>query len=135
MQKALMIVLIVITLLNADENNASLTQKTNDLLDSIGNSTKEIANELFDNNSTEIDAQALYKKCAGCHGSDGKTAALTKSSIIAGSDKNETLHTLQEYQKGELDKTGMGRLMYTQVDGLKLEELEALAEYIAKMEK
>lgn len=147
------------------EANKSISDKATDLLGDLTNSTKEIANDaqksatslidktkeeasslvdtiktktnqLLDNNSTiNIDVEKLYKKCAGCHGSDGKTPALNKSPIIAGSDYNTTLTKLQGYQAGELDTAGMGRLMTTQVDGMEPEELEALAEYIAKMGK
>ncbi len=86
-----------------------------------------------DNNT--VDAQKLYQKCAGCHGSDGKTIALNVSPMIAGHDKNTTLTKLQSYQQGRLDSVGLGRLMSTQVERLSPNELEALAEYISKMEK
>ncbi|MBN2824226.1 MAG: cytochrome c [Campylobacterales bacterium] len=113
MQKGIMVAWMFVGLIEASENNESIT----------------------DNNISQINAQHLYKKCAGCHGSDGKTLALNKSPIIAGSDKNATLTKLQGYQKGDLDKQGMGRLMFVQVDGLKPNELEALAGYIATMER
>ncbi len=87
-----------------------------------------------EDNST-VDAQKLYQKCAGCHGSDGKTIALNVSPMIAGNDKNTTLTKLQSYQQGRLDSVGLGRLMSTQVEKLSPNELEALAEYISKMEK
>ncbi len=87
-----------------------------------------------EDNST-VDAQKLYQKCAGCHGSDGKTVALNVSPMIAGNDKNATLTQLQSYQQGRLDTVGLGRLMSTQVNRLSPNELEALAEYISKMEK
>ncbi len=87
-----------------------------------------------EDNST-VDAQKLYQKCAGCHGSDGKTVALNVSPMIAGNDKNATLIQLQSYQQGRLDTVGLGRLMSTQVNRLSPNELEALAEYISKMEK
>ena len=147
------------------ESNKSITDKANDLLGDLTNGTKDLVNkvkdsttplveetknganklvevikektnELLDDNTTQkIDAKELYVKCAGCHGTDGKTKALNKSPIIAGADYNTTLTKLQGYQKGELDTSGMGRLMTTQVDGLKPQELKALAEYISKMEK
>jgi len=87
-----------------------------------------------ENNST-VDTQKLYQKCAGCHGSDGKTVALNVSPMIARSDKNATLTKLYGYQQGTLDTVGLGRLMSTQVNRLTPDELEALAEYISKMEK
>lgn len=145
------------------EDNSSIANKASNLLGDLSNGTKDLVNKvkdsttplveetkenanklvdaikekthqlLDDNATTKIDIEELYKKCAGCHGSDGKTKALNKSPIIAGSDANATLAKLQSYQKGELDIAGLGRLMTTQVDGLKPEELEALAHYIATM--
>jgi len=118
------------------EGANKLVEDTKEGANKLVDAIKAKTHELLDDNATnEIDAKALYSKCVGCHGSDGKTKALNKSPIIAGSDMNATLTKLQGYQLGELDTSGMGRLMTTQVDGMKLEELEALAEYIAKMEK
>jgi len=148
---------------NTTENNKTISQKANDLIDDLSNGTKDLVSkvkdsttplveetkngaaklvdaikektqELLDDNASKpIDE--LYTKCAGCHGTDGKTKALNKSPIIAGSDFNTTLTKLQNYQEGNLDTTGMGRLMTAQVDGLSHEELKALAEYISRMEK
>jgi len=47
----------------------------------------------------------------------------------------QRLSKLQSYQQGRLDTVGLGRLMSTQVNRLSPNELEALAEYISKMEK
>ncbi|MEA2027841.1 MAG: c-type cytochrome [Campylobacterota bacterium] len=113
-----------------------LVEETKEGANKLVDAIKAKTNELLDTNSThKINANALYSKCVGCHGSDGKTKALNKSPIIAGADYNATLTQLQGYQKGELDTAGMGRLMTTQVDGMKPEELEALAQYISTMKK
>jgi len=151
MKQSFIIALLVLSILGANENNdsnetlennKSITDKASDLVEETKESATKLVevirtktHELLDSNATiPIDAEALYKKCAGCHGSDGKTKALNKSLIIAGADSNTTLSKLQGYQKGELDIAGMGRLMTTQVDGLSLEELQALATYIQQMQ-
>ena len=79
------------------------------------------------------DGAALYKKCAGCHGADGKQKALGKSAPIAGMDKATLVEELKAYKAGTLNKYGMGALMKTQVASMSDEEIEALAEYIANM--
>jgi len=118
------------------DSTTPLVEETKESATKLVNAIKQKTNELLDDNATQtIDAKELYSKCVGCHGTDGKTKALNKSPMIAGADYNATLTKLQGYQKGELDVSGMGRLMTTQVDGLKPEELEALAEYIEKMGK
>jgi cytochrome c553 len=118
------------------DSTTPLVEETKESASKLVNAIKEKTHDLLDDNTTQkVDALELYKKCAGCHGSDGKTKALNKSPVIAGADLNTTLTKLQAYQKGELDNSGMGRLMTTQVDGLSLEELTALSKYIAKMPK
>ena len=85
--------------------------------------------------TSSIDAAALYKKCAGCHGADGKTPALGKSAPIAGLDPKVIEEDIKGYQAGTLNKQGMGGVMKGQVAGLKEEEIKALAEYISKLGK
>jgi len=76
---------------------------------------------------------ALYSKCAGCHGTDGKTKALGKSAVIAGQSSDELAKKLKEYRAGNRNVSGMGGLMKGQVGALKDPEIAALAEYISKL--
>ena len=77
---------------------------------------------------------ALYKKCAGCHGADGKTKALGKSGPIAGLAAEEVVKDLQGYKAGTLNKHGMGGVMKGQAN-MSDEDMKAVAEYISKMAK
>ncbi len=76
----------------------------------------------------------LFSKCASCHGPNGKRKALGKSAIIAGMAKDEVLEKLKAYQAGTLNQYGMGALMKGQLSGLKEADLEALANYISKLQ-
>jgi len=76
----------------------------------------------------------LYKKCAGCHGADGKTKALGKSNPIAGLAAEEVVKDLQGYKAGTLNKHGMGGVMKGQAN-MSDEDMKAVAEYISKMAK
>jgi len=75
----------------------------------------------------------LYKKCAGCHGVDGKTNALGKSAVIAGEAKDDLVTKINEYKAGTRNTAGMGSLMKGQVASLSDEEIQALANYISSM--
>ena len=77
--------------------------------------------------------RSLYKNCAGCHGSNGKTKALSKSKIIAGQSSRKTVKQLTAYKKGELNKYGLGHIMKLQVETLNSRKIKQLADYIAKL--
>jgi len=79
------------------------------------------------------DGAALYKKCAGCHGADGKTKALGKSAPIAGLDAAVLAKDLEAYKAGTLNKNGMGGLMKAQVASYTPEQIKEVAAYIAAM--
>ncbi len=81
------------------------------------------------------DGAALYAKCAGCHGADGKTKALGKSAPIAGLDVATLEKDMQGYKAGTLNKHGMGGVMKGQVAALSDEDIKALAEHISKLGK
>jgi cytochrome c553 len=81
------------------------------------------------------DGAALYAKCAGCHGADGKTKALGKSAPIAGLPADTIVKDLEGYKAGTLNKHGMGGVMKGQVAALSEADMKALAEYISKLGK
>ncbi len=81
------------------------------------------------------DGAALYAKCAGCHGQDGKTKALGKSNPIAGVAAEEIVKDLQGYKAGTLNKHGMGGVMKGQAGALSDDDMKALADYISKLGK
>jgi len=81
------------------------------------------------------DGAALFAKCAGCHGQDGKTKALGKSNPIAGLAADEIVKDLQGYKAGTLNKHGMGGVMKGQAAALSDDDMKALADYISKLGK
>jgi cytochrome c553 len=80
------------------------------------------------------DGAALYAKCAGCHGADGKTKALGKSAPIAGRAAADVVKDLEGYKAGTLNKNGMGGVMKGQAN-MSPEDMKAVAEYISKLAK
>jgi len=76
---------------------------------------------------------ALYKKCAGCHGADGKTKALGKSEVIAGQSAEDLAKKITEYKAGTRNVAGMGTLMKGQVGSMSDEDIKAVAAYISNL--
>ena len=81
------------------------------------------------------DGAALYAKCAGCHGADGKTKALGKSAPIAGVDAATIVEDLKGYKAGTLNKHGMGGVLKGQAAALSDDDMKALADHISKLGK
>ena len=79
------------------------------------------------------DGQALFAKCAGCHGQKGEKPALGKSAVIGGMDAATVLKDLEGYKAGTLNKHGMGGLMKGQAASLSADDMKALADYISKL--
>ncbi|HIQ28147.1 MAG TPA: c-type cytochrome [Sulfurovum sp.] len=77
--------------------------------------------------------KAVYAKCAGCHGVDGKTKALGKSGIVAGQSSTDLATALVEYKAGTRNVAGMGMLMKGQVASLSDAEIEAVATYMSTL--
>ncbi len=80
---------------------------------------------------TAPDGKAIFAKCAGCHGADGKTKALGKSEIISGQSEADLEKKITEYKAGTRNTKGMGALMKGQVGGLSDAEVKAVATYIS----
>ena len=79
------------------------------------------------------DGAALYAKCAGCHGKDGKTKALGKSDPIAGLAVDVLTKDIEGYKAGTTNKHGMGAVMKGQVATYSADDIKAVAEYISAM--
>jgi cytochrome c553 len=77
--------------------------------------------------------KSLYKNCAGCHGSNGKTKALSKSKVIAGQSSSKTVKQLTAYKQGSLNQYGLGHIMKLQVETLNSKKIKQLADYIAQL--
>lgn len=76
---------------------------------------------------------ALFAKCAGCHGKDGKTKALGKSALIVGQDVATLTESLKGYKAGTRNVNGMGTLMKGQVGSMSDSDIEAVAAYISTL--
>jgi cytochrome c553 len=83
--------------------------------------------------ATGPDGKALFAKCAGCHGADGKTAALGKSAVIAGQSTADLETKINGYKAGTLNTAGMGALMKGQVASYSDADIKAVAIYISGM--
>jgi len=81
--------------------------------------------------ATGPDGKALFAKCAGCHGADGKTAALGKSAVIAGQAAADLETKINGYKAGTLNTAGMGALMKGQVASYSDEDIKAVSAFIS----
>jgi len=75
--------------------------------------------------------KALFAKCAGCHGADGKTKAMGKSAIIAGQPAADLETKIHAYKAGTRNEAGMGMVMKGQVASLSDDDIKAIAAYIS----
>jgi cytochrome c553 len=78
-----------------------------------------------------VAGKAVYAKCAGCHGADGKTKALGKSAVVAGQATAALVASLQEYKAGTKNVSGMGMLMKGQVASMDEATMTAVSEYMS----
>jgi len=79
-----------------------------------------------------LDGKALYKKCAGCHGSSAEKKALNKSEIIQNWDKQAIVDALKGYKNGTYGGAMKG-VMKSQTVNLSDDEINALAKYITDL--
>jgi len=77
--------------------------------------------------------KALFAKCAGCHGADGKTHAMGKSAIIAGQPAADLETKIHAYKAGTRNEAGMGMVMKGQVASLSDDDIKAIAAYISSL--
>ena len=80
-----------------------------------------------------VDAAALFKSCAGCHGAKGEKKALGKSDVITGWSALKVEEALKGYRSKKRNVHGMGAVMQGQAAKLSDEEIKALGEYISKL--
>ncbi len=77
------------------------------------------------------DGKALFAKCAGCHGADGKTKAMGKAPVLAGQSAADLESKIAAYKAGTRNEHGMGMLMKGQVASMSDADIKAVAAYIA----
>ena len=78
-----------------------------------------------------------YKKCAACHGNDGKKSApgARGDMTIAGLPRYKIIGDLQAYKRQVGNKGGTKAIMQEQAKSLSQNDIQALAEYISKLPK
>ncbi len=81
--------------------------------------------------ATGPDGKALFAKCAGCHGADGKTKAMGKAPVLAGQAAADLETKIKAYKAGTRNEHGMGMLMKGQVGSLSDADIKAVATYIS----
>lgn len=99
--------------------------------DSMQNSTKDL--EHF----AQSPSSKTYKKCAACHGNDGKKSApgARGDITIAGLPRYKIIGDLQAYKRQVGNKGGTKAIMQEQAKSLSQNDIQALAEYISKLPK
>lgn len=125
-----------------DEVVSDVASSTQELKEEVSEKTDEVTSEIAATIETaeedtkeaaatpQIDAAAIYKVCAGCHGADGSKVALGKSQVIKGWDAKKTEDALLGYKNKTYGGVMKG-LMTSQVANLSEEEIKAVSEYIA----
>jgi len=76
-----------------------------------------------------VKGQMLALSCASCHGTDGKSVAITPT--IAGMGKNNMYSILLSYKNGERT----GTMMQKHVKGFTDAELEQVSYYFSKVKR
>jgi cytochrome c553 len=104
-----------------------VSEKTKEVVTVVKEKTKEVVAK-----ATTPNAETLYKKCAGCHGTNAEKAALGKSQIIQGWDATKVSETLHGYKDGSYGGPMKG-VMAGQAKNLSDEDISVLAEYISQM--
>lgn len=74
------------------------------------------------------DGATIYGKCAGCHGKDGKNAAI--SGVALSGDAASIEKKLSGYKDGSFGGAKKG-MMAPQVAALSADDIKAVSEYIA----
>jgi len=114
----------------AEKAKEAVAEKATAAVDSV----KEAAASAVDSAKAAADTgagKALFAKCAGCHGADGKTKAMGKSAIIAGQAAADLETKIHAYKAGTRNEAGMGMVMKGQVASMSDDDIKAIAAYIS----
>ncbi len=115
----------------ATEAVESVKEKASSAVDSAKAAATSVASAVTDATKSGPDGKAIFAKCAGCHGADGKTSAMGKSAIIAGQSAADLEKKIAGYKAGTRNAHGMGMLMKGQVASLSDSDIKAVATYIS----
>jgi len=79
------------------------------------------------------DGEAVFKKCAACHGQKAEKSYLNKVAVLTTLEKDVMVTSMKEYKAGERNTYGTGAVMKGQMATLSDEDMEAVAEYITTL--
>jgi len=79
--------------------------------------------------STEDAGRRLYASCAGCHGTEGKTAPGSSLPPLAGQSRDALVATMKAFQDGSRPSTIMQQL----AKGYSSEQIDLIAGYLAQL--
>lgn len=85
--------------------------------------------------SFAADGEAVFKKCAACHGAKAEKSYLNKIPVLTTLDKDARVADMKAYKEGTVGeggkgKFGMGAVMKGQMATLSEEDMVAVSEYI-----
>jgi cytochrome c len=94
-----------------------------------------IAFTVFANNAEAADGKALYtaKMCQTCHGAEGKAPIMDAYPKINGQNKTYLLNQMKDIKSGAR-ANGMSMAMKAMVANVSDAELEAIADYLSKVQ-
>ena len=132
----------------ADKVKAAASEKATAAVDAVKETATSAVDSVKDAASSAVDSaksaaaavasavntdagKALYAKCAGCHGADGKTKAMGKAAPLAGQSASDLETKLAGYKAGTRNEAGMGMLMKGQVASMSDDDIKAISAYIA----
>ncbi len=75
----------------------------------------------------------IFKKCAKCHGKDGRHRAFGRSEIIAGQDVTDLVETMKFFKDSKFKARGVTKVMAKLIKQLSYSEILKLAKYISKL--
>lgn len=79
--------------------------------------------------------EALFKQCAGCHGTDGHNKAFGKSGVIAGQSVEMLMESLKFYKESDFKTHSTTLVMSKQVKNMNVQDLLDVATYVSKLKK
>lgn len=94
-----------------------------------------IAFTAFANNAVAADGKALYtaKMCQTCHGAEGKAPIMDTYPKLNGQNKTYLLNQMKDIKSGAR-ANGMSMAMKAMVANVSDAELEAIADYLSKVQ-
>jgi cytochrome subunit of sulfide dehydrogenase len=81
--------------------------------------------------TTDDAGRRLYASCAGCHGTEGKTAPGSSLPPLAGQSRDALVASMKAFQDGSRPSTIMQQL----AKGYSSEQIDLIAGYLAQLQK